>query len=87
MAEKVVSVKMPASLVKELRRLQKRDHYLDLSEQLRSIVRQRCLELTNPYTAEIKRLRQDIQQEIDGSSTAREQILNELIDMLRGGNK
>lgn len=78
MAERIVSVKMPASLLDELDRLRERHHYLDLSDQIRSIVRQKCLELTNPYTTEIKRLRKDL-----GGRSDREQVLQELIRLLR----
>lgn len=70
MPERVVSVKMPATLVRELERLQGTHHYLDLSEQLRSIVRKRCLDLTSPQ-GDLTR------------KAAKEEILHELIELLR----
>lgn len=85
MAERIVSVKMPGSLVRELHTLREQHHYLDLSEQLRSIVRQKCLALTNPYTEELRRLRSDLEQDAVQSTNqnAREQVLKELIKLLR----
>lgn len=80
MAERVISVKMPGSLVQELRRLTARHHYLDLSEQLRSVVRQKCLAYANPYTEELNRLRQDLQRP---AQTGKEQIIQELLRLLR----
>lgn len=82
MADRVISVKMPGSLIEALRNLQAEHHYLDLSEQLRSIVREKCLEFTNPYLKEIKRVRKDIASE---GQVAREQILKDIIQMLKGG--
>ena len=85
MAERIISVKMPASLIASLRALQHEHHYLDLSEQLRSIIRQHCLELTNPYTAEIQRLRTDITAQ-DAQKNAKEAVLQELIRLLKEGS-
>ncbi len=85
MAEKVVSVKMPSSLVNELRKLQEKNHYLDLSEQLRSVVRQKCLELSNPYTEGLKSLRADLTRDASESSAerAKEKVLRDLIQLLK----
>jgi len=82
MAERVVSVKMPSSLVKELRHLTAEHHYLDLSEQLRSVVRQKCLDHTRGQ--ELERLRHDIEQQVSVSNTQmrKEQLLGELSRLL-----
>ncbi len=82
MAERVVSVKMPKSLVRELNRLREQDHYLDLSEQIRSVVRRKSLELTNPYVEGMRTLRNDIQSDAT-RHTAKEQIIHNLIRMLQ----
>ena len=89
MAENAVSVKMPSSLVDALRRLQQDHHYLDLSEQIRSIVRQRCLEFKNPYTEGIRRLREDLTAQAmqESAQTTREQVLQDLIRLLREGER
>jgi hypothetical protein len=88
--ERVVTVKMPASLAHALRERTREDHYLDLSEQIRSIVRQACLRHSQPqpYSTEIARLRDDISQSVQQSaSLTREQVLQELLRMLREGAK
>ena len=84
MAEKVVSVKMPSTLVGELKLLQEQDHYLDLSEQLRSVVRRRCLELTNPFSEGIKEIRQEVQRQAEQTTAkkTKEQVLQELLKVL-----
>ena len=39
MADTIVSVRMPSSLVQRLKSLSKENHFLDLSEEIRSIVK------------------------------------------------
>ena len=88
MDERVVTVKMPASLAAELRKRTRKDHYLDLSEQIRSIVRQACLRHAQPYSEEIARLREDLLQHAQrGATLTREQVLQELTRMLREGGR
>lgn len=84
MAERVVTVKMPASLVKELRSLTKEHHYIDLSEQIRSVVRQKCLKYSSPYD-DLGRMRDQLEQQIkDVSKQRKEQILAQLQQLLEG---
>jgi Arc/MetJ-type ribon-helix-helix transcriptional regulator len=84
LSERVVSVKMPPSLVHELKRLTSEHHYLDLSEQIRSVVRQKCLKYTQPYD-DIAKLRKDLEQQITSATASRkEQILQELQRLLEG---
>jgi Arc/MetJ-type ribon-helix-helix transcriptional regulator len=84
MTERVVTVKMPSGLVRELRSLTKEHHYLDLSEQIRSVVRQKCIKYSTPYD-DLKRLRNDIEQRINESNKARkEEILAQLQRLLEG---
>lgn len=82
MSERVISVKMPSTLVKELRNLTASHHYLDLSEQVRSVVRQKCLKYTQPYD-DVAKLKQDLESQIKSSNQMRkEQILQELQRLL-----
>jgi Arc/MetJ-type ribon-helix-helix transcriptional regulator len=86
MAERVVSVKMPTTLVQQLRSLTHEHHYLDLSEQVRSIVRQKCLQYSSPYS-DVQQLREAIEEQIKNSSSQlkKEQILKELARLLEEG--
>ena len=84
MGERVVSVKMPKSLVRELRVLAEQQHYLDLSEQLRSIVRSQCLRYSAGFG--FADIRQAVQQEMKTANTQlrKEQLLQELSRLLEG---
>ncbi|MBN1156257.1 hypothetical protein JXA85_01450 [Candidatus Woesearchaeota archaeon] len=43
MSDAVVTIRMPKGLSKELKRLAKDAHFMDMSEEIRSIVRQKFL--------------------------------------------
>jgi Arc/MetJ-type ribon-helix-helix transcriptional regulator len=88
MAERVVSVKMPGSLVRELKSLTAEHHYIDLSEQVRSIVRTKCLQYSTPFD-DIKQLREDIEKQIKSANSQlkKEQILQELARLLKEEGK
>lgn len=84
MTERVISVKMPASLLKELRGLTKEHHYIDLSEQIRSVVRQKCIRYSAPFD-DLARMRTDLEQQIqDVNKQRKEQILAQLQRLLEG---
>jgi len=90
MADLVIAVRVPRSLVAELKDRTERDHYSDLSEQVRSIVRRGCLKYTNPVTHEIKELKEQLKAELlkeqaAGSSQAILQKVKELLENQGGG--
>ncbi len=86
MGERVVTVKMPASLVRALRARTQQEHYLDISEQIRSIVRAAALRLAQPESDAVARLREDLTEQVAHTATlTREQVLEELVRMLKGG--
>jgi len=64
MTDLVVSIRMPTSLVKELRLLAKKNHFKDLSEEIRSIVRTKCLKYSQPYASELDKLRTDLSSQL-----------------------
>ena len=76
----IVSVRIPEAMVKDLRDHAKKDHFLDLSEAVRSVVRKKWMEWKDPTAYEIKKLRKDISQAITEKSkkTKEEQLLDEL---------
>jgi hypothetical protein len=71
---------MPKSLFLELQRLSEKNHYLDVSEQVRSIVREKWLEAQSPEAYQIKKLRKDIAQAIKTKTeeSAQKQLIQEL---------
>ena len=68
MNEVLVSVRMPESLLLKLKELAEKQHYMDVSEEIRSIVRKNWFKSLYPELLEIKRLRQDILDEIKKKS-------------------
>ncbi len=60
MTEAPVSVRMPRRLVSELRRISLEMGYLDLSEAVRSMVRQRWQREQHPLTFEIERIKEEL---------------------------
>ncbi|MBU0756533.1 MAG: hypothetical protein KKF44_00580 [Nanoarchaeota archaeon] len=53
---------MPETLLSELREYANKNHFLDVSEELRSILRERWLEQNDPYSTELEKLRKNIEQ-------------------------
>jgi Arc/MetJ-type ribon-helix-helix transcriptional regulator len=80
MSNTIVSVRIPESMVKELKDAMKNDHFLDLSEAVRGIVRKRWMEWKDPTTYQIKKLREDIKEVIKEKTkkTKQERLLDEL---------
>ncbi len=82
-ADAIVTVRMPASLVAALKERLAEDHYADLSEQVRSIVRKGCLRYV--------RLLPGAPQPPDASAPAAsreeqvERLLGDLRKLLAGG--
>lgn len=48
MKDVIVSIRLPSSLTKELKDLAKANHYVDLSEQLRDVIRQKTITYLEP---------------------------------------
>jgi Arc/MetJ-type ribon-helix-helix transcriptional regulator len=76
----MVSVRMPKSLLTELKKLAKDQYFLDLSEEIRSITRRKWIQYTNPELFELKKLRKSIEDEIKRKSIekVREEVNKEL---------
>ena len=76
----MVSVRMPKSLLKKLEELVKKHHFLDLSEEVRSIIRKKWLEASKPELFEIRKIGEDIGKELRKKSEEKiqEEIAKEL---------
>jgi len=64
----LVSVRMPAPLLLKLKKLAEKDHFMDVSEEIRSITRRNWFKFTHPELMELKRLRKDILNEVKKKS-------------------
>jgi len=58
--DKIVSVRMPHALVEELKDMSVKNHYLDVSETIRSLLRQKWLEQKSPYQAKVSEIRKQL---------------------------
>jgi len=76
MSKLMISVRIPVSLVNELKEVSKKDHFLDLSESVRSIIRQNWFRYRNPQAFEITKLRKEITEAL--LSRNQDDILGEL---------
>ena len=76
----MVSIRMPKVLASELKEFAKKENYLDLSEEIRSIVRQKWLSYVQPEIFHLKKLRETIEQEIKEKSVKKmqQQVAKEL---------
>lgn len=77
MKDVIVSIRMPWPLVSELRELAKTQNFLDLSEEIRSIVRQKWNAYAQPELFHLKKLREGIESEIRQNTT--EKIQKEVV--------
>ena len=90
MTNTIVSVRIPKSLVSELRKVSEKDHFMDLSEAVRSIVRAKWLSAKDPMSLKVEQLRQDILTNLSNSNQQAlveqlERIKEEIIGAKRGG--
>lgn len=67
----MVSVRMPKSLSSALRDVASKEHFLDVSETIRSIVRKRWAASTNPELYRINQIRSEITQQVKRKATKR----------------
>jgi len=64
MTDVVVSIRMPTSLVKELKILSEQNHFKDLSEEIRSVVRVKCLQYIQPNNSKLQKLHEELSQQL-----------------------
>lgn len=64
MTEVLVSVRIPSRLVEKLKAAASAKHFLDLSEVVRSIIRQRWYRDKQPILYELNRIRDELKEEI-----------------------
>ena len=62
MADKIVSVRMPVSLHKELKILAEKNHFLDVSEEVRSLLREKWLEQLDPSKFKVEAVKKSLEK-------------------------
>jgi len=85
-ADSLVTVRMPTSLVQELKLRTTKEHYTDFSEQLRSIIRKQSLAYLTPGSRELGSLKEELKAELkeEHEEEKREALLSSLRELLRG---
>ena len=80
MSTVLVSLRIPTPLLERLKSLVDKGEYLDLSELVRSILRQRWTHSQNPQLHELRRLRQEIADSMKERSVrmVQQQLIDEL---------
>ena len=64
MSNSMISVRIPLPLVDELKEVSKKDHFLDLSETVRSVIRNNWFKHKEPQAYELKLLRKEISENV-----------------------
>ena len=62
MADQIVSVRMPISLLDELKYLVIKNHFLDVSEEVRSLLRDKWLEQLDPTKFKVHAVKKSIEK-------------------------
>ena len=80
MSDTIVSIRMPNSLASKLKILSKKKNFLDLSEMIRSIVRNKWIEASSQELMQVKKLRADISEELKKKTMdkVRQELVQEL---------
>ncbi|MFH1134438.1 MAG: hypothetical protein V1735_08185 [Nanoarchaeota archaeon] len=86
MTNPIVSVRIPQSMFEQLKERAQHDHFLDVSEAVRSMIRRRFLEKKQPELVKIELMRTEITDLIRDQSEKknRELILTELQKIKEG---
>jgi len=76
----IVSIRVPESILPKLKDVCKKNHFLDTSELIRSIIRKKWVEAAHPELYELKKLRSDIGDELHKQATrkAEQEVVKEL---------
>jgi len=64
----MVSIRIPESLLLELKAYVEKEHFMDMSEAVRNIVRKKWLYFDQPQLGEIKKIREDIKEGVKKKS-------------------
>jgi len=80
MNDVMVSIRMPKGLVEELRDLAVKNHYMDLSDEIRQVIKQKCLANMEPYKHELSKVRESLEKEIVTKKVVedKEKLISEL---------
>lgn len=80
MNDVMVSIRMPKGLIEELKELAVKNHYMDLSDEIRQVIKQKCLANIEPYKHELSKVRESLEKEIVTKKVVedKEKLISEL---------
>jgi Arc/MetJ-type ribon-helix-helix transcriptional regulator len=68
----MISVRVPAGLLSELKELTFKNHYMDLSEHIRAIIREKSMQFAEPYRYELTKMREEMESKISANKSIEE---------------
>jgi|WetSurMetagenome_2_1015567.scaffolds.fasta_scaffold1539227_2 metal-responsive CopG/Arc/MetJ family transcriptional regulator len=74
----MISVRMPSTLLVELKTLSKQHHYLDVSEAIRSIIRSKCMDFLDPYASEMSKFRKELKKDLLNKTKSKQDLIKDL---------
>ena len=60
MNDVLVTIRIPEAMLQELRKAAQHDHFMDISEAVRNIIRKNWAASSDPYLYELRKLREEI---------------------------
>ncbi len=83
MKDKIVTIKIPEKMLSDLRKAAYDRNFIDISEEVRSVIRQKWLMYNDLRIMKVKKLKDEIKVEVEkkSQSIAREKVINELEDI------
>lgn len=84
MKDVMISVRVPSGLVKELKELTEKNHYMDLSEHIRAIIREKSMQFAEPYRYELSKMREQMENRISSNKAIEEKkkLMEELKNII-----
>jgi Arc/MetJ-type ribon-helix-helix transcriptional regulator len=82
----MISIRVPSTLVKEIRELTVKNHYMDLSEHMRSIMREKSMQYVEPYRYELSKMRDEMEKTISTNRALDEKkkLVEDLKSIIKG---
>lgn len=83
-ADRVVTVRLPGTLLAELKQRTTQDHFVDVSEQVRSIIRKGCLRQSQPQMIPERFKKELLREAKDARAEALLEGLRKILDEYGG---
>ena len=81
----MISIRVPSTLVKELKSLTEKNHYMDLSEHMRAIMREKSMQYVEPYRYELSKMREEMENSISSNKAIedKKKLVEELKSIIK----